>query len=254
MTGGSAYTQEVSPGGSAIRRYEDVKPNLNTPEGEALHTEDIQDALTPFLGENFVLHEIVSTAIHLDVLVFRPTPARNHWTFVTSGMSDKPMTVPPDLSVDTYGHAELAIAVPGDWFSTGDNGMMPEAELNDQTRYWPIGLLKFLGRFPHEYSTWFWESHSIPNFDPPEPYASNTKLSGALLAPLSDWPEQYRSIRARDGTLINVFAVIPIHEDEMKAKLDLGYDSVIAALLEEGVTEVVDIDRPSITSKLANRP
>lgn len=252
MLGMSAFGEEVSPGGSTIYRYEDVTPNLEAPESEALHTEDIEKALQPFLGENYVLHEIVSTAIHLDVLVFKPTPARNRWTFVTSGMSDKPMTVPVDFDVNEFGYTELAISVPADWFSVDEGGMIPDAEMKDETKYWPIRLLKFLGRFPHEYKTWFWESHSIPNFDPPEPYASNTTLSGALLTQLGDWPERYRKISTKDGTVISIFGVVPVYEDEMTAKLDLGYDPVITALVEAGVTEMVDADRPSVISRLAN--
>ena len=30
-------------------------------------------------------------------------------------------------------------------------------------RFWPIQMLKFLARFPHEYKTWLGWGHTIPN-------------------------------------------------------------------------------------------
>lgn len=245
-----ASGQEYSPGGSKLYTYEEVTPDESTPEVEAVHVEDIQNALTPLLGENFVYHEIVSTAAHIDVLVFAPTPERDRWTFVTSGMSDKQMTVPEDLDADQYGYAELVIAVPGDWFAEDDKGMIRQADLDDETKYWPIRTLKFLARFPHEYQTWFWETHTIPNGNPAEPFAADTAMDGVVLASLTDWPDEYRTVRAADGKLINLFAVIPLHPDEMQAKLDLGYDAVHPKLVEAGVTEVVDKARPSVAPEL----
>lgn len=242
--------EEVSPGGSVIYEYENVTPDTSAPQHEAVHVEDIQNALEPLLGENFVCHELTSTTVHLDVLVFAPTPSRNQWTFVTSGMSDKRMAVPEGLDPDEYGYAELVIAVPADWFSKGADGKIPDAELQDGTKYWPIRTLKFLGRFVHEYRTWFWESHTIPNGNPAEPYSAQTSMDGALLAPLSNWPEQYRTIKASDGSVINLFAVIPLYPDEMQAKLDLGYDTIMPALIDAGVTERVSLSRPSVAPNL----
>ena len=43
--------------------------------------------------------------------------------------------------------------------------------------------LKQLARMPHEYDTWLWTGHTVPNFDPPEPYDESTSLCGALVMP-----------------------------------------------------------------------
>ncbi len=248
-----AAAEEVSPGGSTIYRHEGKVPDHSDPKSEAEHVSEIEDALTPYLGENYVFHEIVSTTIHLDILIFRPTEKRNHWTFVTSGMSDLAMTVPEGIEPrEQYQFSELVIAVPANWFTQDAKGMIPETELADEDKFWPIWLIKFLGRFPHEYKTWFWESHSIPNGDPATPYAGNTKLSGVILAPLHTWPKEYRQVTLKNGSVVNFVAVVPVHDDEMTAKLDLGFESVFSALTDAGVTEVVDITRPSIAPKLAN--
>jgi hypothetical protein len=60
---------------------------------------------------------------------------------------------------------------------------MDEERFSDERVYWPIRLLKGLGRLPHEYSTFLWYGHTIPNGDPPEPYAEGTNLCCALITP-----------------------------------------------------------------------
>lgn len=233
-----------------MKNYDHITPDTSAPEQEALHAEDIGNSLEPFLGDHYVYHELVSTAVHMDVLVFPPTPARNQWTFVTSGMSDKPMSVPDGLDQDKYGYAELVIAVPPDWFTKDDKGWIPEAQLKDPEKYWPIETLKYLGRFPHEYRTWFWDSHTIPNGNPPAPFSDRTRMDGVVLSELADWPEKYRVVKAKDRTLINLFAVIPLYPDEMQAKLDLGYDVLMPALAKAGVGELVAQTRPSVGPEL----
>ena len=52
------------------------------------------------LGQRFgmpdtVFHEIVSDQIHLDVHAVAPGPGHEWWTLFTTGMSDLPMSVPP---------------------------------------------------------------------------------------------------------------------------------------------------------------
>ncbi|MEQ1952924.1 suppressor of fused domain protein [Mesorhizobium sp. CN2-181] len=245
-----ARAEEISPGGSTIHRYENVVPDHSTPEGEAIHLKDIEEQLKPLLGEGYVFHEIESTSVHLDVLVFPPRQERNRWTFVTSGMSDRAMSTPEGLDPADYGFSELVIALPGNWFTKDEKGMIPEAELGDWNRYWPVGTLKFLARFPHEYRTWLWEGHSVPNGAPAEPFSPNTKLDGVVLTPLHDWPEQYRTVEASDGTRIGLFAVVPVYPDEMQAKLDLGFDVLMPAFAKAGVSEMVVETRPSVAPGL----
>ncbi len=245
-----AAAQEYSAGGSKLKTYDHVHPDGSSPEVEAVHLEDLEQALTTFLGENYVLHELVSAAAHIDVLVYPPTAERDQWTFVTSGMSDKRMTVPEQLDPEQYGYAELVIAVPGDWFDNDDKGMIRDADLEDEAKYWPIRTLKFLARFPHEYRTWFWEGHTIPNGNPQEPFSIETLMDGVVLTSLTSWPERYRTVKAVSGKLINLFAVVPLYPDEMQAKLDLGYDALQRKLVDAGVAEVVDPTRPSVASEL----
>ncbi len=241
-----ASAQEVSPGGDPIHRYKNVIPDHSSPKNEAVHLADIVKKLEPLLGSYYVFHELESEGVHMDVLVFAPTPQRDRWTFVTSGMSDRAMSVPDSLDKETYGFAELVVAVPAAWFTKNEKGMIPESELEDEQKYWPIGWLKLLGRFTHTYRTWIWKGHSIPNGDPADPLAANTKLDGFVLAPLSDWPEEYRTVDAVDGARISLFAIVPVYPEEMQLKLNSGFDKLFPALLKAGVTETVHESRTNV--------
>jgi hypothetical protein len=58
------------------------------------------------------------------------------------------------------GDAELVMALPAEW-------PLEQSELEDESNYWPLGLLKMLARLPHEFETFVWFGHTIPNGDPP---------------------------------------------------------------------------------------
>jgi hypothetical protein len=66
------------------------------------------------------------------------------------------------------------ICLPPDW-------PLEIVSQKDVRHYWPIYLLKMLARFPHQFNTWLWCGHTMPNGDPVEPYADNTQLCCALL-------------------------------------------------------------------------
>ncbi|MDG4772986.1 hypothetical protein [Solwaraspora sp. WMMD792] len=40
-----------------------------------------------------------------------------------------------------------------------------------------------MARLPHEYSTWIGDWHSVPNGDPPQPYAAGTPFAGVVVTP-----------------------------------------------------------------------
>jgi hypothetical protein len=121
--------------------------------------------------------------------------------------------------------------------------------MEEDSRFWPIGLLKHLARFPHEYDTWLWNGHSIPNYDPPEPYDPSTRLSGSILyfglGSLSENPV----MELADGGAVAFHTVVPVYGDEMTYKLNKGSDALLKKLLSHGVTDVLDPNRPSVLQK-----
>lgn len=184
----------------------------------------------------FVWHEIVSDLVHVDVHVVEPSEARPYFTLVTSGMSDRPMTVAAGDGSRPY--AELMISLPPDW------PLSAEA-MRDENVYWPIRLLKMVARLPHEYDTWIAEWHSIPNGDPAEPYAPGTPFAGVLVAPMVRCEPAARTITTDDGKQIALLALVPLHPDELNLKVTRGTDALIEALNGVSVSEVFDPGRPS---------
>jgi hypothetical protein len=106
---------------------------------------------------------------------------------------------------------------------------MDKEAFEDESVYWPLRLLKWLARFPHEFGTWLGFGHTVPHGDPPGPFAADTELCGAILLPPVLGPDGFERVEAAERT-INVFAVIPLYADEMDLKL----------------TELVDPARPSV--------
>jgi Suppressor of fused protein (SUFU) len=240
---------EVSPGGSHILRHEPREREWEGTAGDQLLLESIDAHLDRHFGDEgrLVLHEVASDLIHLDVHVVPPGDDRPWITLVTSGMAERSMSVPEGLEEHAY--AELMLALPPDWPLELAPGAVPEAEPDDPPGYWPVRLLKTLGRLPHEYDTFLYWGHSIPNGDPPEPYAASTSLSGALIMPPLLVPEDFAELELPDGRTVHFYAVVAMHADEMELKLRRGADHLAELFDDAGVSELVDPARPSVVVK-----
>jgi hypothetical protein len=82
--------------------------------GDISVVESVGDPIERHFGKiSWVMHEKESPDIHVDVYVIEATPERNYKRLVTSGMSEKPMTVPPQISDARY--AELTLCLPSGW-------------------------------------------------------------------------------------------------------------------------------------------
>ena len=60
-------------------------------------TEHIESYYDGFGEDAIVLHEVISELVHIDVHVVKPTDERPYYTLITSGMAERPMTVPEGL-------------------------------------------------------------------------------------------------------------------------------------------------------------
>ena len=215
--------------------------------GDAELIEAIDRHLETCFGadDRWVFHEIVSPTIHLDVHVVPPTDAFPVLRLVTSGMAERPMTVPADSELPRF--AELTVALPADWpLAQGDES------LSDERVYWPIRLIKDLARLPHDYSTFLWFTHTIPNGDPPEPYSTATGLCCALIVPPVVAPEQFAGLDCGERQ-VRILGVLPLYEDEMQFKLEHGVDALFDRLDDGGVADVIDPARPSVLARKKRR-
>ena len=195
---------------------------------------NIEDHLKKHLGKpkSLQLQEIVTGTPSISLVV---VPMGKEFALVTKGMSDLPMKVPEGESEFRY--AELVIHLPKNWPLTGN-------ALQDPTRSWPVDWLRRIARYPHEHNTWLGGSSVIfANEEPPQPLASNTKLSCLLL--LLE-PDPFGTLRTVDGRLIRFYMVYPIYTEERDLERSEGIRRLVELFQEHSIDTVVDLDRLNV--------
>ena len=235
---------EVSKGGSPIYRYEDKEnEGWRPPEACGVYAEEINahfQALFPN-REEFVFHEILSDLVHIDVNIMRPDETHPYYVMYTTGMSDLPMTLPEEIrDREDLKYGELYMFLPKEW-NPGETG-----QLNSdipETEYWPIGLIKYLARFPHEYGTWLGWGHTIPNGPDYEPLAPDTGMGGVVLVQTGG---DMGSMEAKDGRTVNFYMVIPAYREEIEYKLEYGMEALDKRFSDGNLPMVLDIHRPNL--------
>lgn len=233
---------EVSPAGSPMLRHEPRMRDFEVATGDEESMKHIEAHIEEHLGEiDMVWHEMISDLVHIDVHQIPPSDDRPFWTLVTTGMSDRPMTVPE--GAEEYTFAELMICLPPDW-------QMSEEAFNDEANYWPVRLLKVLARLPHEYETWLGPGHTIPNGGEEDvPYADNTEFTCAMiLPPLALAPPEFAQLDLGDR-IINFYGVWVLYPNEVNYKLNKGLDPLLDKLEAGQVTEMVDLLRDDTCEK-----
>lgn len=239
---GPETESETSASGTAILRHQSRERDLEVAIGDEQSMELIEAHIEEHLGEiDTVWHEMISDLVHIDVHQIRPTEDRPFWTLVTTGMSDRPMTVPD--GAEEYTYAELVICLPEDW-------PVSQEDFNDENNYWPVRLLKVLARLPHEYETWLGPGHTVPNGGEEDvPYADNTQFTCAMIVPpLAMVPSEFAQLELDDRT-INFYGVWPLYPAEVSFKLNKGLEALLDKLEQGGVTELIEVDRANTCPK-----
>lgn len=246
--------QELSGSGGPIYRHTERKipfqPTGGDPEIIERISAHIEQHLGPVAG---VFHEIVSDLVHIDIHVVNPTPERNCYTLITSGLSEAPMTVPDGLEPLRF--AELLIQLPPDWpldelgRAAGKPSKSEAEERAAERWYWPVRWLKALARMPHEYDTWLGNGHTVPNGDPPEPYADDTKLCGMLVLPAMNVPDEFGTLEIGPDKVIHFYSLVPLYAEEMNLKLNKGVEAVVGLLDKHNVDIVINPKRPNVAAR-----
>lgn len=151
------------------------------------------------------------------------------------------MTTPAGATAPPF--VELMVTLPADW-------KLDQESFEDENWYWPVRQLKYLARLPHKYQTWLGWGHTVPNGDPAEPYAPNTKLCGAIVLPSITVPDAFHTLRIDDQKTITFLSVVPLYAEEMNLKLRSGTDELLKRLGKNDVTDVVSTTRPNVAKKL----
>ncbi|QJD83235.1 suppressor of fused domain protein [Cohnella herbarum] len=157
-------------------------------------------------------------------------------------MSNLPMNVPE--GAENYKFAELMICLPSDW-------QVSQEAFETEENYWPIHWLNKMARLPHEYQTWLYLAHTVPNGDPAQPFASNTLFSGMILSVPSvvENLKSFFTLSLPNETEVHFFSLIPLHKEEMDLKLKNGAEVLFEKLEKAGVNEVVNLKRKNVAKK-----
>ena len=219
---------EVTKGGSPVYRYEETEHEAwRPPQAYGEYAEEISGhfkALFPN-REEFVYHELISDLVHIDV---------------TTGMSDMPMTLPEKIADrEDLKHAELFMFLLGEW-NPGETGQL-DSDIPD-SEYWPIRLIKYLARFPHEYHTWLGWGHTIPNGAEYGPLCAETEMGGVVLVQTGG---DMGSMQAEDGMEINFYMVVPVYREEIEYKLEFGMEALDKRFCDRNLPMILDIHRPN---------
>lgn len=230
--------EERSPSGSPIHRHRRENPEFHPAEYGSPHGRRLEAHLARFLGEaSSVWHERNSEFVHIDVNLYPPRAERDFNVLVSNGMSRLPMRVPKELPGRRW--AELMVSLPPDWSLTDE-------DIKDGGNYWPLRWLKTLARLPHQYRTWLGPSHTIPNGDPPRPFAANTSLCCWLMVPPVLFGADFPKLALPGGETLYLYNLVPIHRSEMDIKLQHGADTLIERLWNARGLGVIDVARKPI--------
>ena len=145
------------------------------------------------------------------------------------------------IEVENNEYLELSICLPKEW-------KISEEDFKDDNNYWPLKWLKQLARFPHEYNTWLGFGHSIPNGDPAEPFAENTKLNTMLLLPSVVLNEEFRSLELENKT-INFYSLVPLYSEEVNLKMKKGVEALFDGFDKYEVNDILRIDRQNTAKR-----
>ncbi|PGK52118.1 hypothetical protein CN918_30465 [Priestia megaterium] len=209
-------------------------------DGEA--REKMEAHIEKYYGPiHMVYHEIVSHLIHLDIYHIAPSEDRPYHTLITQGMSDLPMTTPPEVEGERY--MELMCFLPPEWD-------ISEEGFKHEHVFWPIENLKFLARMPHEMDTWLGYGHTIQNDNPIQPFAFNTKLCASLIIPPIGVSDKAWTVQVREEKTVHFYNVLPLYESEMNYKTRRGTDKLLDRFDKYGLNDIYDISRKNVCRRL----
>ena len=160
-----------------------------------------------FGKSDLVYHEIMPMVPHIDIFKYPPTAERPFYTFITSGMSDIPMTLPKELSSE-YRRIELVL------YTSEDKPEFSE-------------MLRRLAHFPHDNQTWLHWGHTMPNGTPAELLFDSSCLDSFFFIPSIVRPDSELGKRLIwQGEPIHLVWCVPISTAECNYKLEKGSNAI----------------------------
>jgi hypothetical protein len=194
----------------------------------------IEDHLDKFIentGEITVFDEKKSLDFHLDVYWIKPDEYRNYIILMTNGISSKPFET-PDKQLSRY--IELCILLPPNWKLENDSW-------KKQKNYWPIELLKSIGRYPLENNTWLGYGHTIPNGE----YIIGTKFVATILLKSKILPDDFQQIIYGEK-IIELYTLFPLYKEELDYKIKHGTNALLELFDKNNISDIINIKRKNV--------
>jgi hypothetical protein len=185
----------------------------------SLYDEDELDTVEEYIESDFgkyanVMHEIVSEDIHLDVAIIEPNEKLDRYVLVTLGAGAYLMDTPEEVEEQNLSRMELLTVLPADWNVQGD----------EDKDYWPIGTLKAMARYPIGAETWLGYGHTVQFGSEEFP---ETGFAGYLVTMPHVGNQEDHYCTLPDGSDVNFYQLIPLHQDEMDYKIEHSCDALL---------------------------
>ncbi|MCM3169380.1 suppressor of fused domain protein [Peribacillus frigoritolerans] len=207
-----------------------------TNDNDQDHRNVILEHVVKYFGpiKNTISETVPGSRVSVNIHIIPPAINKDFITLVTTGMSDQPMDYSDKESVLKY--AELLLKLPSSWIVGNEN-------IKDQNHYWPLGWLRKVAHIPHIYDGWLEEGVILPNGEPPQPFASNTKLSCIMVCRPKE--SEMDNVYTKQGN-IHFYTLIPIYEEERNLALEKGHEYLLKRMSEKGISDVLDIHRVNV--------
>ncbi|MDR2717793.1 MAG: suppressor of fused domain protein [Treponema sp.] len=203
--------------------------------------ETIENHLDKYIDncdEIIVFDEIKSPDFHLDVYWIKPDINRNFTVLMTNGVSSIPLETPKQQFSK---YIELCILLPQNWDLKNNEWKKPE-------NYWPIELLKSIGRYSSQNNTWLGFGHTISTGEP----IIGTKFISVILLKSKRLPENFQKIEYGEDT-IELYTVFPLYLEEMNYKQKNGTNKLLELFDKENIDDIINIKRKNVCSGLVRQ-
>ncbi len=161
---------------------------------------------------------------HIDTYQFPPIGERNHWTLITSGMSDKRQKIPEDIKALAAPRAELFLYA-----------RKPES--------WMLDALEGLAVSPFKDALFLHWWHTVPN-DRALAASASRLTAFLLLAPYFE-PDEFDTFEIENDP-VDFLWVVPITEDELAYARKNGSEALLDTMRANGLDPVIDENRDSL--------
>jgi len=200
--------------------------------------EAIENHLEKYFNTNdeiIVFDEKDSPDFHLDIYWIKPNKNRNFSILMSNGISSNSLNVPNE-NISKY--IELCILLPKEWELNNENWKKEE-------NFWPIKLLKGIGRYPIKNNTWLGFGHTIPE----ENKIIGTEFIATILLKSKTLSLEFQEIKY-DNDVIELYLLFPLYYDELEYKKQNGVNKLLDLFTNENINDIINVKRKNVCKNI----